>query len=294
ADKPGRFRQPRFSPDGRTVYVLTDSGRDAPAVEAITVADKARKVVYATNSPVEAFAITDDGHRLAVALESNGLHNFPLLDLPSLRAQPLAAPPAGALSQGMTWDRPGERLWFGWRLSDDNADVWQMRLGRGTAMRLTRSPRPGLPRDAIARPTLIKAGDLHGWLWRPAEEEKPRVAALIAAGKVRPVFDKRIAALNFAGFAVVGADGPGAQGAVLHRGGLQSRPDRSELRPEHLHVVLGELRIAEHQLDRLALVVAEDGAPRSRCTLDQGCQHAPEGHGKRLYPHGPSGSKRPL
>jgi Tol biopolymer transport system component len=215
ADKPGRFRQPRFSPDGRTVYVLTDSGRDAPAVEAITVADKARKVVYATNSPVEAFAITDDGHRLAVALESNGLHNFSLLDLPSLRAQPLAAPPAGALSQGMTWDRPGERLWFGWRLSDDNADVWQMRLGRGTAMRLTRSPRPGLPRDAIARPTLIKAGDLHGWLWRPAEEEKPRVAALIAAGKVRPVFDKRIAALNFAGFAVVGADGPGAQSAVL-------------------------------------------------------------------------------
>ncbi len=215
ADKPGRFRQPRFSPDGHTLYVLTDAGRDAPAVEAITIQDKARRVVYATNAPVDAFAITDDGHRLAVALESNGLDVFSLLDLPSLRAQPLAAPPAGALSDGMAWDRPGERLWFGWRLSDDTADVWQMRLGRGTAFRLTRSPRPGLPRDAIPRPTLLKASDLRGWLWRPPDEERPRVAVLIAATRIRPVFDKRIAALNFAGFAVVGADGPQAQAAAL-------------------------------------------------------------------------------
>ena len=214
-EKPARFRQPRFSPDGRTLYVLTDAGRDLLGVDAITVRDRTRKTVYAANSPVDAFAISDDGHRLAVALESNGLDVFALLDLPSLRSQPLAAPPAGAIADGLAWDRPGERLWFGWRLSDDNTDVWQLRLGRGTAIRLTRSPRPNLPRDAIPRPALVKTGELPGWLWRPRDVAKPRVAVLVSAAPVRPVFDKRIAALNFAGVAVLAVNGPGGQKAAL-------------------------------------------------------------------------------
>jgi hypothetical protein len=213
--KPARFRQPRFSPDGRTLYVLTDAGRAKLGVDAITIQDRARKTVYAPESPIDAFAVSDDGHRLAVALEANGLSVFSLLDLPSLRVQPLAAPPAGAVAEGMIWDRAGERLWFGWRLTDDATDVWHLRLGRGTAQRQTRSPRPGLPRDAIVRPAAVQVGDRQGWLWRPASEEKPRVAVLIHSTQARPLFDKRIAALNFGGLAVLGVGGPGAEKAAL-------------------------------------------------------------------------------
>lgn len=211
-----RFRQPRFSPDGRTVYLLTDVGRTTLGVDAIAVQDRARRTVYAPANPVDAFAVTDDGHRLAVAMEANGLDVFSLLDLPSLRAQPLAAPPAGALAEGMVWDRPGERIWFGWRMSDDTTDIWQLRLGRGTATRLTRSPRPGLPRDAIPRPAPVRVGESQAWLWRPPDEPKPpRVAVLVRAAEIRPVFDKRIVALNFAGLAVLAVNGPGAQKAAL-------------------------------------------------------------------------------
>src|SRR5207237_3929368 len=139
-DKPARFRQPRFSPDGRTVYVLTDAGRATLGVDAITVQDRSRKTVHAPEGNVEAFAVTDDGHRLAVAVESNGQDVFSLLDIPSLRVQPLAVPPSGALADGgLIWDRTGERLFFGWRLSDDMTDVWQLRTARGTPLRLTRS-----------------------------------------------------------------------------------------------------------------------------------------------------------
>ena len=94
-------------------------------------------------------------------------------NLASLRSQPLAAPPAGALApvlpgeSPLTWDRTGERLFFGWRLADDTTDVWELRQGYGTPLRLTRSPRPGLPRDAIVRPVPLKLGELQGWLWRP-------------------------------------------------------------------------------------------------------------------------------
>ena len=219
-DKPGRVRQPRFTPDGKTIYLLADGGRKTLGVDSIALPSKARKTVYAPAQPIEAFAVSDDGHRLAVAHEANGENVFSLLELPSLRPQPLAAPPAGALAEGdslLTWDRPGERIFFGWRLADDTTDAWELRLGYGTALRLTRSPRPGLPRNAIPRPTLIKAGDLPGWLWRPPEAERPRAAVLISTTRPRPVFDKRIAALNFAGLAVLAVEGPpaAAQQAAL-------------------------------------------------------------------------------
>jgi dipeptidyl aminopeptidase/acylaminoacyl peptidase len=214
-DKAARFRQPRFSPDGRTLYVLTDAGRSALGVDAITVQDRTRRTVYAPGNPIDAFAVSDDGHRLAVAVDSTGLDVFLLLDLPSLRVQPLAAPPAGALAGGIVWDRPGERLLFGWRLADDTTDVWQLRLGRGAPTRLTRSPRPALSRDAIPRPTLVRAGEAQAWLWRPRDLPKPRIAVLISETPTRPVFDKRIAALNFAGLAVLAVNGPGAQRAAL-------------------------------------------------------------------------------
>ena len=218
-DTPARYRQPRFAPDGRSVYVLTDAGRSTLGVDLI--AGKTRKTVYAPPEDLQAFAISEDGHRLAVAAEATGETLFSLLELPSLRAEPLAAPPSGALAdvqegeQALSWDRTGERLFFGWRLADDTTDVWELRLGYGTPMRLTRSPRPGLPRDAIVRPLPLKISTLQGWLWRPPQPAKPRVAVLVAAGQTRPVFDKRIAALNFAGLAVLAVNGKGAQEAAL-------------------------------------------------------------------------------
>jgi hypothetical protein len=220
-DVQAHFRQPRYSPDGRTVYVLTDAGRPTLGVDAITVKGKARKTVYAPAQDLQAFAVTDDGHRLAVAAEATGETLFSLLELPSLRAQPLAAPPSGALAAvhpgeaPLAWDRTGERLFFGWRLADDTTDVWELRLGYGTPLRLTRSPRPGLPRDAIVRPAPLKIGALQAWLWRPAQPPKPRVAVLLSSAETRPVFDKRIAALNFAGLAVLAVNGKGAQAAAL-------------------------------------------------------------------------------
>jgi len=216
AGKDGRIRQPRFSPDGKTVYLLTDAGRATMGVDAIAVQGGARKPVYVPPANVEGFGLAEDGHRLAVAVESNGQNLFSLLDFPSLRPQPLAAPPAGALAEGeLAWDRASERLFFGWRVADDTTDVWELRVGRGTALRITRSPRPGLPRDALFRPKLVRAGDRQGWLWRPEDDSKPRVVVVLSATPIRPVLDKRIAALNFAGLAVVGLSGAGAEDAAL-------------------------------------------------------------------------------
>src|SRR4051812_1293577 len=228
-DTPARWRQPRFSADGRTVYALTDSGRKTMGVQAIALPGKAQKVIYAPPQNLEAFAVSEDGHKLAVAAEATGETLFSLLELSSLRAQPLAALPAGALApvlageSPLIWDRTGERLFFAWRLADDTTDVWELRQGYGTPVRLTRSPRPGLPRKAIVRPSPLTIGDQQAWLWRPPQPAKPRVAVLISSAGTRPLFDKRVAALNYAGLAVLAVNGPGAQASAL--GWLQKAED---------------------------------------------------------------------
>ena len=262
-EKAARFRQPRFSPDGRTVYVLTDAGRSRLGVDAITVQGKARKTVYAPPQEVDAFALSDDGHRLAVALESNGQDVFSLLDFPTLRAQPLAAPPSGALAQGaMRWDRSGERLFFGWRLADDTTDVWELRVGRGTALRVTRSPRPGLGHDVIPRPALVRVEGAAAWLWRPAQPARPRVAVLIGREPTRPVFDKRIAALNFAGLAVLAVNGKGAEKAALTW--LAASPDLDRRDP----LLLNPDGLAVEDRESWAGLVTGPGQPGGGLELD--------------------------
>jgi hypothetical protein len=234
----GRFRLPRFSPDGKTVYVLTDAGRKTMGLDTIALPAKTRKTLYAPTHDLEAYALAEDGHRLAVAVDQAGETLFSVLELPSLRPQPLPLPPAGALAPAaageppMIWTRGVDRLLFGWRLSDDTTDIWAFRLGYGTPLRLTRSPRPGLPRGSIARPSLVR-GDISGWFWRPKEPARPRVAVLISSRETRPVFDKRIAALNFAGLAVLAVN-HGTQAAALSW--LKRAPDLDAAKPLLLNV----------------------------------------------------------
>jgi dipeptidyl aminopeptidase/acylaminoacyl peptidase len=193
-----RFREPRWHPDGRSIYVLTDAGRQHLGVDTITLATRERKPLYAPDRGVEAFAVTADGHRVAVAEEAGGQTVFGLLELPSLRAQPLPQPPQGAIAPGesrLAWTRTGERLFFAWRQAQDTTDVFVFRVGFGTMLRLTHSPRPELPRHALPRAYPRTVGNSQAFLWRPAGPARPRLAVFLAGGEARPVLDRRIAAL---------------------------------------------------------------------------------------------------
>ena len=289
-----RFRLPRWSPDGRTVYVLTDAGREALGVDAITVASRDRKTIYAPGRTVEAFALTDDGHRLAVAEEANGQTVFSVLELPGLRAQPLPQPPGGALQPApegespLEWTRAGDRLFFGWRQADDTTDVFAFRTGFGTTTRLTRSPRPGLPRNALARPLSLRVArpegaEVTGWLWKPRETGRPHVAFLVRGPEdpVRPVLDPPAAALSASGIAVVGLN---PRGPLLHRlppeahaadllaalRSLRARDDLDARRP--LLVVVGRgaavaAKLVERDPSGFAAVVAIDPETKSDAGL---------------------------
>jgi dipeptidyl aminopeptidase/acylaminoacyl peptidase len=204
-----RFRDPRWTPDGRTVYVLTDAGRDRVGIDAISIASRERKVLHAPERRVEAFAVTEDGHRVAVAEEAGGQTVFGLLELPSLRAQPLPQPPEGSLAPAaagepaLAWTRSGERLFYGWTQPQDTTDVFVFRVGFGTMLRLTRSPRPELPRASLPRAYPVTFGSAQGFLFRSQERGRQRLALLLTGTEARPVLDPRVAALAAADIAVL-------------------------------------------------------------------------------------------
>jgi len=289
-DGKAHFADPRWSPDGRTVYVLTDAGRDRDGVDTVTVATRERKTIYApSNRRVEAYALTEDGHRLAVAEDANGETVFGLLELPSLRAQPLPQPPSGALAPGadgeaaMAWTAGGDRLFFSWSQPDDTTDVLVFRIGFGAMVRLTRSPRPGLPGGSLPRPVRLTVSgadgkDIGGWMWRPRDASKPKLALLLTGEEVRPVLDPRIDALVSAGFAVLGVnprDGRGrletgdeatADFVAAVRSAGRSQTDLDAQRP--LLVAIGKgggaqaLRLLQTQADSFSGTVALGSSER--------------------------------
>ena len=212
-----RFADPRWNPDGKIVYVLDDAGRDRDGVDAITVATRERKTIYAPNRRVEAYALTEDGHRLAVAEDSSGETVFGLLELPGLRAQPLPQPPSGALARApegesaMAWSSSSDRLFFAWSQADDTTDVLGFRMGFGAMVRLTRSPRPGLPGGSLPRPSRMTltgsdGKEMGAWIWRPSTSSRAKLALLVTGEEVRPVLEPRIDALVAAGYAVLGVN----------------------------------------------------------------------------------------
>ncbi|MFL5248852.1 MAG: alpha/beta hydrolase family protein, partial [Myxococcales bacterium] len=235
------------------------------------------------NRRIEAYALTEDGHRLAVAEDASGETVFGLLELPSLRAQPLPQPPSGALAPGvdgepaMAWTAGGDRLFFSWSQADDTTDVLMFRVGFGAMVRLTRSPRPGLPAGSLPRPVRLTVTgadgkDIGGWMWRPQNASKPKLALLLTGAEVRPVLDPRIDALVSAGYAVLGVnprDGRGrletgdeatADLAAAVRSAGRSQTDLDAQRP--LLVAIGKgggaqaVRLVQTQADSFSGTVA--------------------------------------
>src|SRR5581483_11460319 len=89
-----------------------------------------------------------------------------------------------------------------------------------------------------------------------------RVAVLIAREPVRPVFDKRITALNFAGFAVLAVNGKGAEKEALEYLAAARDLDGREpllLNPDGLPVT---------DRERWSGVVTGPGHPHSGLELD--------------------------
>jgi dipeptidyl aminopeptidase/acylaminoacyl peptidase len=144
-----------YSPDGRTVYVATDEGKEVEALVAVDVKTKAVRARYTIDDPSTALLmdpkVSPAGDRVSVLVNAGNHYEVRVLDARSLAFQRKLATPLGSAGTGpFTPDGKHFTYWFS--APDQPPEVYLADAATGESKPLRSDPRPGLeslPRVAV-------------------------------------------------------------------------------------------------------------------------------------------------
>jgi dipeptidyl aminopeptidase/acylaminoacyl peptidase len=230
-DPPGRFGNARFSPDGRTVYLVSDLGRDRIALARVRLepgdgepwkAGTPEVIAGRDDADLNGFEITEDGTTAALVWNVAGEARLSFLDLATRKETPGPDLP-GAIAGSLEFSKDGRLLVMAVTGANLPTDVWVLDRTSGSLRQVTFSPHAGILLDSLVEPALVKLPahdglELSGWLYRPPG------AAGNAAGPVvlsfhggpeaqeRPSFDATYQALLSRGISVFAPNVRGSSG----------------------------------------------------------------------------------
>lgn len=224
-ERPATFGGGVFSPDGRTVWLSSNAGRDLSAFARIRLAPNGRP------GPVEVLAARDDaelslfevdeaGLTAALAWNVAGRSELAFVDLATGRSRPGPALPAEVVS-ALAFSPDGTKLALVLSGAAAPADVWVLDRPKGSLKPLTRSPHPGVDLAGLVKPELVRytARDglpLTGWLYRPPGASGPGPLVLSFHGgpeaQERPSFRADYQALVAVGISVLAPNVRGSSG----------------------------------------------------------------------------------
>ena len=225
-----------FTPDGRSVILVSDEGSDHARLVQIDLADGRQTVLTPDlRWSVESFDLSDDGRLLAYAINEDGWSRVTLRDFRTRRALPQPQLPNAVLT-GVQFSPDGRRLAIGLSSPTSAGDVWSWDLGANRLDRWTTSEIGGLDPATLVEPTLVRF-DSFDDLSVPAFVYRPRNARGRAPviidihggpeGQTRPSFNTRTQYwVNELGAAVItpnvrGSDGYGKRYIALDNGPLR-------------------------------------------------------------------------
>ena len=193
------YEHPSFSPDGQTLYTLSNYQREfmAPArldLSTATEADTHALITYLADPAWDAeagLALSPDGTRLAWALNENGRSRLIFYDLKQKRELPAPALPAGVV-EGLTWS-PQEtqetRVAFSFNGSTHNGNIWTASVGetprQAVAQQIT-TIAMNIEASTLVEPELIHYASFDG-LEIPAYYYRPQVRSRVTDAGLRPV-----------------------------------------------------------------------------------------------------------
>ena len=177
------YVSPVFSPDGRTLYVLANRGREFLATAALdlqptpeiddgqdtrapgnvdrdmvvspTGAHAPLRYLAANQWDAEGgLALSPDGRRLAWAWNEDGLSRLAFYDLEDGRDLPAPALPAGVV-EGLAWAPDGRTVAFSFNGTRHNGNVWTAAPDAGPARQVTHVPMGGLDPETLVEPERV-------------------------------------------------------------------------------------------------------------------------------------------
>ncbi|PHY19064.1 S9 family peptidase [Caulobacter sp. BP25] len=145
-----------FTPDGKSVLLLSDEGSDFLRLVQIDLATGAKVNVSGDRSwDVEDFALSGDGKVLAYVVNEDGYSKLVVQDFRTRRALPQPELPAGVVS-GLAFSSDGGQLGFTLATPTSVSDAWSWGVNDGKLERWTTSELGGLDAKALATPELIR------------------------------------------------------------------------------------------------------------------------------------------
>jgi dipeptidyl aminopeptidase/acylaminoacyl peptidase len=172
-----------FTPDGKSVLLLSDEGGDFMRLTQIDLATGAKTIVSGADRPwdIEDFALSDDGRVLAYVVNEDGFSKLVVQDFRTKRALPQPDLPAGVVG-GLGFSPDGSKLGFSLSTPTASSDAWSWGVTDGKLERWTASELGGLDAKALATPELVRFPSFDKRSI-PAFVYKPK----LAAGQKAPV-----------------------------------------------------------------------------------------------------------
>jgi dipeptidyl aminopeptidase/acylaminoacyl peptidase len=177
---PSEYRMPRWSADRRGLYLLSNRGRQFLSLAYLDLATHGMTYLTEDTWDIDLLSVTRDGTRLALVTNEDGYSRLDVFDVSSgwESRKTMLAPtlPHGVVYEA-SWSGDGERLAITLAMPDDALDIWVWDVQNGAIRRTTQSSLGGIPREALATPSLVRyptfdGRDIPAFLYLPQGEQR--------------------------------------------------------------------------------------------------------------------------
>jgi dipeptidyl aminopeptidase/acylaminoacyl peptidase len=221
---PGEFSG-KISPDGKTVYLVTNKDRDLTTFGRLRI-DAGGKpgpievIASRDDAELEDFVMNDQGTQAALIWNNAGRNQLALMDLPSAKSTEISRLPEDLIGAS-AFSRDGKKLALVLSGAAANPDVWVMDMASHQFSQVTHSPHAGVSFADLVKPELVsfKSFDglqLSGWLYRPKNQTGPGAYVISfhggPEGQELPAFRSDYQALLLTGIGVFAPNVRGSSG----------------------------------------------------------------------------------
>ncbi len=214
-----------MSPDGTTVHVISNVGRDREAFATVTLAadgapSPIRYVATREDAVADAAVLSPDGRIAALSWNAGGRNEIAWLDTATGRSRPGPRLPIDIVFP-VAFSADAKRLALFGSAANRTFDIYVVDVGSGAVTRVTESRHDGVDLERLVRPEAIEytAHDgvaLSGWLYRPPGVDGPMPLVFNyhggPEGQARPTMSPDAQALVASGIAVFAPNVRGSSG----------------------------------------------------------------------------------